>query len=188
MAVSSSVMMAGTTAANSYSQSEAQKAQGDYQKQQSYLNASLADRQAQDAIERGRTEAGASKRRTNDMVASQKTAAAAQGLDVSTGSPQETMASTEALGAVETMNIKTNAWREAWGFKSQAINDRTSGDMAEISAAGAAKQTLIAGGMQAAGYGAQGVNAYQKRGQTPSVTSRTKTYAGGRSRLSGDEF
>lgn len=164
MGASAGIMMAAGTISSSYSQSEAQRAQGDYQRSQGEMNASLAERQAQDAIERGRTDAGAAHRKTNALAASQKVAMAAQGLDVSSGSPSETIESTRAVGAVEEMNIRTNAWREAWGYKVNAINERSQGEMAQIAGDGAAKQTLLAGGMQAVGYGVGGFRTKQGNG------------------------
>lgn len=174
MGATAGIMMAGSAISGGIQGSEAARAQGDYQRSQSYLNASLSETAAADAIDRGRKEANISRRKTNATAASQKVAAAAQGLDVGAGegSPAETIESTRELGAVEEMNIKTNAWREAWGYKVQAINERTQGDIAAIAGRGEARQTLIAGGMEAVGYGA---GAYDRIGRTPSRTTTTGT-------------
>lgn len=183
MAISSGLMMAGATMSSSISQAEAQRAQGSYQRQQGYLNAQLLEEQAQDATERGRADAATSRRQTNATAASQKVALAAQGLDLSEGSAVETIEQTRAVGAVEQMNIKTNAWREAWGFRTQAINERAEGDMAAIAGKGAAKQTLIAGGMQAVSYGASGYRAAGKD-TTGGSQTRERTFAGNSQRAS----
>ncbi len=170
--------MAGATASNAISQSEASRAQGDYQRSQSYLNASLADRQGQDAIERGAADANTARRKGNATVASQKSQMAAQGLDVGAGGgSDEVLEATRTLSEAEQLNIKTNAWREAWGYKIAAINDRAEGDMAQIAGKGAAKQTLIAGGMQAVGYGASGYRA-GPRNSGGSESTRSHSFAG----------
>lgn len=162
---------------SSISQAEAQRAQGSYQRQQGYLNAQLLEEQAQDATERGRSEANVARRKTNATAASQKVAMAAQGLDLTEGVAAESIEQTRAVGAVEEMNIKTNAWREAWGFRTQAINERAEGDIAYIAGKGAAKQTLIAGGMQAISYGASG---YRSAGtNTTTQQSQPRTVSGG---------
>lgn len=163
--------MAGSTIASSISSADAQRMQGQYQKDQADLNARLAEGQAQDAIERGRAEANIARKKTNAQVGSQRVAAAAMGLDLGEGAPAEAVAQTQNVGAVEEMNIRTNAWREAWGYRVQASNYRMEGDMAKIAGDGGAKQTLIAGGMQAIAYGAQGYAA----GRGPKTTSTPST-------------
>lgn len=151
--------MAGSALAGSISEGEAARAQGEYQKSTSYLNAQMSERNAEDAIQRGREEANVSRRKTKAQAASQKVAAAAMGLDIGEGAPAEAIEQTMTVGAVEEMNIRTNAWREAWGFRVQAANQRAEGEMAEIAGNTKRAQTLIAGGMQAISYGAAGVQA-----------------------------
>lgn len=184
MAISSGLMMAGATMSSSMSQAEASRAQGSYQRQQGYLNAQLLEQQAQDATERGRADAATARRGTNATAGSQKVALAAQGLDLSEGSAAETIEQTRAVGAVQEMNIKTNAWREAWGYKTQAINERAEGDMAAIAAKGAAKQTLIAGGMQAISYGASGYRAAGSNSGGGGSQTRERTFSGNSQRAS----
>jgi hypothetical protein len=163
MAASSGIMMAGASISGAISQAEAQRAQGDYQKKQGEINAMLAENRADEALDRGRGEANTARR---------KVAMAAQGLDVGAGSgADEVLQSTQDLSAVEQMNIKTNAWREAWGFRVDAINSRAEGNMANNAGKSAAKQTLIAGGMQAASYGMSGFKGQDKK----KPTTRTGT-------------
>lgn len=176
--------MAGSTLASSISSADAQRAQGEFQRDQSNLNARLAERQAQEAIEQGRADAGTARRKSNAQAASQKVAAAAMGLDISEGSPAEAIDQTRAVGAVDEMNIKTNAWREAWGYRVQASNYRMEGDMAKIAGDGAAKQTMIAGGMQAIAYGAQGYAAGRNTGTGRSVQTQERSFAGNPQRAS----
>jgi hypothetical protein len=172
MAASSGIMMAGASISGAISQAEAQRAQGDYQKKQGEINAMLAENRADEALDRGRGEANTARRKGNAMAASQKVAMAAQGLDVGAGSgADEVLQSTQDLSAVEQMNIKTNAWREAWGFRVDAINSRAEGNMANNAGKSAAKQTLIAGGMQAASYGMSGFKGQDKK----KPTTRTGT-------------
>lgn len=164
MGLTAGITMAGATLASSISSADAQRMQGQYQKDQADLNARLSEDRAQDAIERGRAESNIARKKTNAQVGSQRVAAAAMGLDLGEGAPAEAVAQTQNVGAVEEMNIRTNAWREAWGYKIEASNFRMEGDMAKIAGDGAAKQTLIAGGMQAIAYGAQGYAAGRNTG------------------------
>lgn len=178
MGISAGIMMAGATISQSYSSAEAQRAQGEYQRTQGQLNARMMERQAEDAEDRGRMDANTARRKHNATAGSQKVAMAAQGLDLSTGTAAESIAQTRAVGAVEEMNIKTNAWREAWGYRVQAINERTEGEMAYIAGRSAARQTMIAGGMQAISYGASGY----RQGSQPKQTGQTRTVSGGSTR------
>lgn len=159
--------MGASALSGAIGEGEAARMQGQFQRDQSYLNAKLSDQQAEDAIERGRQESNVSRRKTNAQAASQKVAAAAMGLDISEGSPAEAIEQTRAVGAVEEMNIRTNAWREAWGYRVQSANQRMEGDMAKIAGDGKRTQTLIAGGMQAISYGAAGIQA----GRGPRTTT-----------------
>jgi hypothetical protein len=178
MAVSSGIMMAGSTVSGAITQGEAARAQGDYQRSQSYINASIAEKQADDAIDRGSQEAGAAKREEKKLLARQQVTLAAQGVDVDSAGAQEILQSTQKISAVQEMNIKTNAWREAWGFKSAAVNDRTTGDVASIAGKATQRQTLISGGMQAVGYGAGAFKGGAKPKET-STQTRTHNFGDG---------
>lgn len=158
MGASAGLIMAGSTAASAVSESESLRAQGSYQRTIGNLNASIANRQAEESIEVGRSAAAESHRKTSKTVGSQRAALAASGLDINDGSAADLVESTKEIGAVEEMNIRTNAWRQAWGYRTEAINAAAEGDMKNIAARGAANQTLIAGGMHAAGHAIKGYN------------------------------
>jgi hypothetical protein len=87
-------------------------------------NADVADIQAQDALERGEVEAdkyGAAVRR---MVGAQRANYATQGVDVSSGTPMDVQADTAQWGEINALQIKSNAAREAWGYKVEAYDSR----------------------------------------------------------------
>lgn len=182
MGLTAGITMAGSSLASGISESESARAQGQFQRDQAYLNAGLAERQAQESIEQGNADARVARRKTNATAGSQKVAAAAMGLDISEGAPAEAIDQTMAVGAVEEMNIRTNAWRQAWGFKVSAATGHMEGDMAKSAGDSKANQTLIAGGMQALSYGAQGYSAGRNTGGGKSTATRERSYAGGTSR------
>lgn len=138
--------------ASAYGQSEATKMQGQYQKTMADINARNANLQAEDAIKRGDKASSDYKKKVNQTVGSQKAAFAAQGIDISSGSAQDIVAETYNIGNLDAITIKNNAYREAMGYRSQAFNYGTEGKFAELSANTNARNTLIAGGLQAAGY------------------------------------
>lgn len=148
---------------NAYSQSQALSAQSAYQKQVYNQNASLAGMQADDAIQRGNLEAGKVRKRTNKMIGDQRASFGAQGIDPASGSAANIENETSAMGELDALTAKNNAWREAWGYKVQANQYTNQGSFAELAADNQSRNTLLTGGMQALGYGAQAAY-YAKKG------------------------
>lgn len=145
-----------TALAGAYSQSQAMEAQAIYQKTQSEMNAKLADMQAADAIKRGNKNAAQVGKNAKRVLGAQRAALAAQGIDIDSGSAADVQQDTEVLSAMDQMTVKNNAWKEAWGFKVQALNTRAEGDWAMAAGQQAARNTLLTGGMNALSYTAQG--------------------------------
>lgn len=145
---------------NAYSQAQAARAQGAYQKQQLGFNARLSDLAAQDAIRRGQEDAQRHRTATKGLIGSQRASLAAQGIEIDSGSALEIQQDTRALGELDALTIQNNARRQAWGFKVQAQDLRFQGRMAKLGARTQARSTLIAGGMGAARDAAQGAYMY----------------------------
>lgn len=143
------VSLAALSAVNSYSQSKAQKSQGDFQSQQLEANARIADIQADDAIKRGESEAKAHRRRVRLQIGEQRAGLAAQGLDLESGSALDIQKDTAGFGAEDEVTIKNNAFREAWGYKVQANDYRTGSQFTKMSSKTQSRQTLMTGGLSA---------------------------------------
>lgn len=138
--VGSAIAGAGTSA---YGQlkagSEAKKA-ADY-------NAKVAEAQAADALARGRDEESRFRSELKGLIGSQRAGFAAQNIDVSTGSAVDVQADTAYLGELDALTIRSNAAREAWGYRVQAANQRQAGaDASRASKFGAASTILGTGG------------------------------------------
>lgn len=144
------------TGAMAFSQSEAMKQQGAYQKEMYDTNARLAGYQAEDAIRRGNQEAINYKTQAKKTIGAQRAALAASGVDISDGSALDIQQETAAQGAEGALQIKNNAWREAWGYRVQANQYSAQGYMAKSAADFQAKNTLLTGYAQI-GSGALGV-------------------------------
>lgn len=135
-----------------YSQYKALNAQGNYQKNQYDFNSKVAEMQAEDALQRGEQAVAISRKQIGATVGSQRTASAAQGVDVNSGSAVETQADTKYVGAMNAIMIRNNAWREAWGYKNQALGATFAGEFAKMSASNQAANTLLTGGLNAVGF------------------------------------
>lgn len=143
------VSLAALSAVNSYTQSKAQKSQGDFQAQQLEAGARVADIQADDAIKRGESDAKAHRRRVRLQIGEQRAALAAQGQDLESGSALDIQKDTAGFGAEDEITIKNNAFREAWGYKVQSADLSSSAQFTRLGAKQQSRQTLITGGLNA---------------------------------------
>lgn len=162
-ALTGPLVMGLSSVGGSISQSQAIKAQGKYAQRVSEINAENAERAAEDALKRGDKAANTARRDVKRVVADQRAATAAQGVEVDSGTAADIVDETLEIGEADVRTIKSNAWREAWGFKQAAINASTEGKIASIAAENNAKATLLTGGMNAIGTVANGVRAKSKK-------------------------
>ena len=162
MAAATSTIILGTMAAASLGQgamqADAQRRQGKFQEAMSRINERRANLEAEDAIARGEKEASNYIKKVNQVVGSQRSAFAAQGVDVNVGTAVDVQEQTRTIGAEDVQTIRNNAFREAMGLKSQAQDTALSGRMARSASEFNANQSLVAGGMQAASLSAQAYN------------------------------
>lgn len=117
--VVAAVVSVGATvsAAGAYMQSKAQKDALGYQEKEAQMNAQLQGQMAEDAIARGNRDAQDYMQKAAMMKSSQKAAIAANGIDVSQGSPASILDDTDYMAKVDVGRIKDNARRETWGYK-----------------------------------------------------------------------
>lgn len=147
----------GASIGGAYAQSQALRSQANYQEQVGRTNSQLSDIKAQDALQRGDEAATRNQVATRGLIGTQRADLAAQGIDVNSGSASDVQASSSGLGALDSLNIKNNAWREAWGYKVQGMNDTFQGQFEAMSERNAASETLMTGGMRAVSdYGQAG--------------------------------
>jgi hypothetical protein len=164
-------------------QAAALRAQADYNKKVAELNnktlevqAEYASGQADDAVKRGAAAVNKRAQQERLDVGAKRAAFAGAGGDLGSEAAANIVADAEAVSASDQVNLQANAFREAFGFKSQAIaikgeqakNDfqaRTGANALEY----AAKSSMItgitsgiAGGVDAYGKSQQG-----KGGKTP---------------------
>lgn len=105
-------------------QADAAIAQGEYQAGIATTNAGLADASAADAVARGREAELRRAADTRRTIGAQRAAMAAGGIDLGTGSAADVQADAAYTGALDQLTIRTNAAREAFGYQTEAANDR----------------------------------------------------------------
>lgn len=147
---------------NAYAQGQAIKARAAYQGVIAKINAEMAEMSAEDAIKRGDISARDYQKEVDGMIGMQKVAYAAQGVDVNFGSAADIQAETRMFGALDALTIKNNAWREAWGYKVEALNSTFSGKYAELEGKFGARQAMAAGVIGATNAGISAVVSYNR--------------------------
>lgn len=141
-------------------QSKAIKAQAKYQQQMAETNAKMAELQGSEALRRGEKEAQQIKKQGQRVIGAQRVALAAQGINLDEGTALELQQDTAQQAARDAVTTRNNAYREAWGYKVEALNQTTQGKFIGASAKSQSYNTLMTGGLQALGYGVQGAQNY----------------------------
>lgn len=140
-------------AGGAMAQASALRSQGTVQAGLFDTNSKLAALQADDAERRGNTQAMESMRKTDEIVGAQKSGYAAQGVAVNSGSAADTIGDTKAMGALDMITIKNNAYREAMGYRIQASDYTFRGKMTQAADDNEANNTLLTGGLNALSSG-----------------------------------
>lgn len=119
------------------------------------MNATLADRRAKDALERGAIAEQRKRQEVAAIVGKQTAGMAANGVDLSFGSPLDTLIDTATMGEIDALTIRTNSNREAYDYRVQAASGRASAtaqrsaaDSAEMGGYLKAGATILGGGGQ----------------------------------------
>jgi hypothetical protein len=157
---------AGNAAAR---QGEAQKAASLDEAGLADYNAAVAELQSADAIARGTEDEQRFRTKVRGAIGSQRAGFAASNIDVNSGTAVDVQADAAFLGELDALTIRSNAAREAWGFKVQGENFRRGGQIARkegeaFAAAGRSNRTAsrfgvvsslvgTAGSLLAAKYG-----------------------------------
>jgi len=92
-------------------------------------NQAVADLQAEDAVDRGAEAESRFRTQVRGAIGAQRAAFAGGNIDVGFGSAVDVQADAAFLGEMDALQIRTNAAREAWGFKVQAEDYRRRGDI-----------------------------------------------------------
>lgn len=115
---------------NGYKQASAMRDQGDYERSTYWFNAGVADQQAQDAFDLGEQARGKFLRSAAKLQGKQRVALGTSGVALNSGSAKKIQEDTDAAIASDANTIRSNAWRQAWGFKTQAFDLRQRAEMA----------------------------------------------------------
>ena len=173
------LVLAAIAAVGAYSSVANQKAQAEYQSKVAANNASIAELQAQDAKARGDKASFDVRRKYAALMGAQRASMAARGLDITDGSANAILQDTAYFGAYDEATTRSNAAREAWGYRVRAAGSQS--DAAAYGATADAINPLMSGGLAGAGTwfsSAQSVDQKWYRGEKPYAGNMTGFYGG----------
>jgi len=139
----------GMQAGAAYQAATAENLASRYTEMMSRRNAEIADMQALEALRLGQQQEADYRRGVRSLRSSQRAAAAASGVLVSSGSVARVEASTIEAGEVRAMRIRRSAQRENWALRMQALNYRLQAEQAHgmRHSPGMAMASTILGGL-----------------------------------------
>lgn len=137
------------TFSSAYSESQAIRAQSDYQAQQLDFNSKLAELQAKQSEIIGKKESDENKVKIKQLIGKQRAALAAQGIEVNADSALALQLDTAEQGALDSLTIRNNAFLEATGYRIQSIDLAGQAQQTRISGKASARNTLLTGGISA---------------------------------------
>ena len=112
-------VMGGVSA---YQQGKAQEAQYEYQAKVAQENARIAQNNANLERQQGIEEARLQRMKSIQAVGKQQAAMAANGLDITQGTPLDVIEDTAAMGELDSLQTRYNYERKALSYESQANN------------------------------------------------------------------
>lgn len=149
-------------------QASASKAQAQYQSQMAELNAKGSDLQSRDALSRGSQTANKYRKDAQRLISSQRAKNAAGGVDINSGSAADQVDVAEAEISNNIQMIKSNAWRESWGYKTEARNQRAGGQMSRAAGDTLSRNTLLTGGLNFLNHGSKASQYYYGKSKSGS--------------------
>lgn len=134
---------AAVGAVGAIQQGNAAAASANYNAKVNENNNILAQRAAEDARKRGEVEAQEHNRKVSALRGKQTAMMAANGLDVTSGSPLDILTDTAQMGALDTQTIRNNAEREGLGYEAQGMNFRAEAGLNRMQAKSAKQAGMI---------------------------------------------
>lgn len=144
MATGASALSALAGAYSSYEQARTAKISYWLQEQTLRRNQEAAGWAAQDALDRGEAAQSAQRMKTKSLSGTQRTMMAANGVDLTQGSPLRILTDTDYMGAKDEATIRANAGNEAAAYRLQGVGLGAQADMARF------QNTAISPGVSAA--------------------------------------
>lgn len=138
---------------SAYQQGKSQQAMYDYQSQVATNNAKIANNNAALERQEGIEESRLQRMKTIQAVGTQQAAMAANGLDITQGTPLDVIEDTSAMGELDALQVQYNSERKALAYEAQANNFTNQANLDSI----AGQNAYSAGLMNGAAAGLNGL-------------------------------
>ena len=160
-------------AAGQMQQANAASAAAKYNAQVAEMNAEISERRAKSVIEAGKSEEQQQRQKVQQLLGQQQAGMAASGVDITFGSPLDTIVDTAVMGELDALTIRTNTYREAYNARVDAANQRAGAELYRYEA----KAARQGGYLGAAGTVLGGAGKAYQQWQTPRIGSTVGTYS-----------
>jgi len=137
------VASSAVSVAGSIQNANSAKAQAEYQAQVNRENAKIAQQNADAERQQGIEEARLQRIKTLQNVAKQQTAMAANGIDITSGTPLDVIEDTAAIGELDALQTRYNYERRALAYESTAGNYMNQANLDMISGQNAYKANQL---------------------------------------------
>lgn len=127
---------AGMSSVGAFFNAQGQKTTLNSQARIDDLNSRMADMSAQSALLAGQRDEQRVRLNTSDIKAKQKVAFAANGVDLSQGSPVSVLTTTDVIGETDANAAAANALAKAFGYQTQSVNYKNKAIGARAQASG----------------------------------------------------
>lgn len=162
MAAATAILMGGLAIAQSQQEANQIKIQGDNAKFESEMNARIQEIEARDAKNVAEKEALRFNKKAKQIRGEQRVAMAGQGVSLDSGTFATLMEDTNKNLSVDEFELRNNIWKQAWGYDVGIAQTRRIGDQEFRSSRANSRNTILAGGLNAIGYGIQAYGAGKK--------------------------
>lgn len=146
LAIASTVASGVAAAGGAIKQGQAAKAQASYQSAVERNNATIAGWQAEDATKRGQVAEQRQRLATSRLAGAQRAAFGSSGVELTSGSPLDVLGDTAQLGELDALTIRSNAEREAYGFRAQQGNLMAQSGLTQMAGRDAQQASYISAG------------------------------------------
>jgi hypothetical protein len=130
-----------------YRATKAATQESKYLESQYNSNSRMAMMEAEDAVRRGDQKALEVRKQGKKLIGSQRAAMAAQGLDIEADDALAIQTETAGLTALDSQQIKSNAWQEAWGYRVQSQDYASKARFARVQGMQKANSTILTTGL-----------------------------------------
>lgn len=133
-----------------------------YNAKVSEMNATMSERRAKDALARGAREEQQKRQQVAQLKGKQIAASAANGVDLTFGSPLDTITDTAVLGELDALTIRKNTANENYDYRVQAVNGRADAALSRMNADASQTAGYLNAGATILGGAADAYSKYKK--------------------------